>query len=247
MSLLVWSIPHPDKIDRGGEDSSFVTTDGKALGVFDGVGSWQDLGVDPGLYARSLARESNACFVSTGSTNPVQLLQHAFVHSSSITGSSTACVATIDEMGIMRATTVGDSVFFVVREGCMLFRQRELQHGFNFPFQLGTGSTDTPETGARVTLELRQGDVVVLCTDGVTDNLFDNELLTIVQSGGTESEMAQRIAQNASRRANSQTQETPFSKAVKALGHQYSGGKLDDITVVVAFVVANDKNGLAKL
>lgn len=236
--LVVVSMPHPDK--GSGEDASFVAANGQAIGVFDGVGSWADIGVDPGLYARSLAKESNACLLATASTNPTQLLHHAFVNSSSIHGSSTACVATMDSFGVFQATTVGDSVFFVVREGRIFFRQKEMQHGFNFPFQLGTGSADTPDSGARVTLELVEGDVVIMCTDGVTDNLFDEELLSAVQSGGNQQEVAERIAQNASRQANSRVADTPFSKAVRAIGHQYSGGKLDDITVVVAFVTTSD-------
>jgi protein phosphatase PTC7 len=149
----VSSIPHPEKVHRGGEDASFVSVDGKAMGVFDGVGSWQDIGIDPGLYARSLALESDAYYTSTGSLNPVTLLQHAYVNSHAITGSSTACIVTIDG-NMLKSSTVGDSVFFVIRDGQMLFRQRELQHSFNFPYQLGTGSRDTPESGGSLLLLL---------------------------------------------------------------------------------------------
>jgi len=236
----VVSVPHPDKVERGGEDASFVSPDGKAMGVFDGVGSWQDVGIDPGLYARSLATECSACYMSTRTTNPVNLLQHAFVNSATITGSSTACVMTIDDAGMLRASTVGDSVFLVFREGRPLFRQREMQHGFNFPYQLGTGSRDTPDSGARATVELREGDVVVVATDGVTDNLFDEEIAALVLSGGSETEVAQRIAAFASHKANNSTADTPFARSVKKLGfdYNYNGGKLDDITVIVAFVVA---------
>jgi len=34
----VWLIPHPDKVDKGGEDSFFISADGLAIGVADGVG-----------------------------------------------------------------------------------------------------------------------------------------------------------------------------------------------------------------
>lgn len=211
------------------------------MGVFDGVGSWQEIGIDPGLYARSLATECHACYVSTSSANPVTLLHHAYANSKAITGSSTACVVTLEER-VLRASTVGDSVFVVIREGQIYFRQRELQHAFNFPLQLGTGSNDTPESGARATVEVREGDIVIMATDGVTDNLFDSELLAVVRQGrelgASEAEIAREIALSASRKANSGTASTPFADAVAKLGHMYAGGKLDDITVIVGFIVA---------
>ncbi len=105
------------------------------MGVFDGVGSWQEIGVDPGLYARSLATHCNACYESTATMQPAVLLQHAYVQSKEITGSATACVVTLDKR-TLNAVTVGDSVFLVIRNGEIFFRQRELQHGFNFPYQV---------------------------------------------------------------------------------------------------------------
>lgn len=238
-SAAVVCKPHPEKAHRGGEDAFFVAANGQGMGVFDGVGSWAEVGVDPSAYARSLAKECNTRLFATGSTDPTDLLQYAFLNSASLRGSSTACVATLDNLGVFRATTVGDSVFFVIRNGSIFFRQKELQHGFNYPFQLGENSTDTPESGAKVTLELKEGDIVIMCTDGVTDNLFDEELLGSVEMGGSHQEMAQHIAESASRRAKSRGATTPFSKTANTHGFQHVGGKLDDITVIVAFVTEN--------
>ncbi len=35
--LQPYSIPHPQKVEKGGEDAYFVSTDGKAIGVADGT------------------------------------------------------------------------------------------------------------------------------------------------------------------------------------------------------------------
>ena len=43
------NIPHPEKTN-GGEDAFF--TNKKSLGVADGVGGWNDVGVDPGIFSR---------------------------------------------------------------------------------------------------------------------------------------------------------------------------------------------------
>ena len=47
-------LPHPDKVETGGEDAFFVSTHGQgAFGVADGVGGWNLEGVDPSRYSRS--------------------------------------------------------------------------------------------------------------------------------------------------------------------------------------------------
>jgi protein phosphatase PTC7 len=245
------------------------------LAISCGSSQWQDVGIDPGLYARSLAAECSACYMSTRTTNPVSLLQHAFVNSATITGSSTACVLTIDDAGMLRASTVGDSVFLVFREGRPLFRQREMQVRFprcfspvvltrscsmasTFPISLEQGHAIRltvvlgqqwscvrvmwswlPQT-VRLLLLLHLPRPPLTAVDtGVTDNLFDEEIAALVLSGGSETEMAQRIAAFASHKANNSTADTPFARSVKKLGYDYNynGGKLDDITVIVAFVV----------
>lgn len=218
------------------EDAFCVHQNGAFLTVCDGVGSWSTIGVDPSLYSLSLAKETAACFASTASYDPKVLLQHAYEKSREIRGSSTVCVATLQRDGTFRAITVGDSVFFVIRDGCIVFRQKELQHRFNHPWQLGEDSSDKPSDGEHVTLSLIPNDVVIMCTDGVTDNLFDEHILDAVTAGGTPSEMASRIADMASAKSNSTSANTPFEKAARNAGLQFSGGKKDDITVIVARV-----------
>lgn len=44
--------PHPDKRDKGGEDSACLSETFIALA--DGVGGWADSGVDPANYSREL-------------------------------------------------------------------------------------------------------------------------------------------------------------------------------------------------
>lgn len=50
--LLLYSgvsmLPHPEKMDKGGEDAFFIADNAQAVGVADGVGGWADIGVDAG-------------------------------------------------------------------------------------------------------------------------------------------------------------------------------------------------------
>ena len=54
-------MPHPDKVKKGGEDAWFVrinSSGGGEMYVADGVGGFNEQGVDPGLYARVLCHEA---------------------------------------------------------------------------------------------------------------------------------------------------------------------------------------------
>jgi protein phosphatase PTC7 len=89
-------IPHPEKVEKGGEDAFFVSSDGGAVGVFDGVGGWSEMGIDPGIYSKSLAMESNAAYEQLGAQSPVNVLEKAWLNSQHLQGSSTACCVTIE-------------------------------------------------------------------------------------------------------------------------------------------------------
>ena len=45
-------IPHVDKRYKGGEDACYA--DEKLLVVLDGVGGWNEVGVDPALFSKQL-------------------------------------------------------------------------------------------------------------------------------------------------------------------------------------------------
>ena len=64
-------LPHPDKVDRGGEDGFFINDELSALGIADGVGSWYSRGVDPGIYARKLMQLTEAA-IQAGQRDPVK-------------------------------------------------------------------------------------------------------------------------------------------------------------------------------
>jgi protein phosphatase PTC7 len=47
-------LPHPDKVERGGEDSYFILDSGVAAGVADGVGGWVPTSSSPNPSPSSL-------------------------------------------------------------------------------------------------------------------------------------------------------------------------------------------------
>jgi len=227
-------IPHPQKAQKGGEDAHFISP--IAMGVADGVGGWAEVGIDPALYAQKLMESAKQAIEEKNFYEPLQILQDAYDTASIVTGSSTACIVVIQENSL-KAVNLGDSGFLVVRNNEIYFKSKEQQHSFNFPFQLGTGSTDTPEHAELFELDVEENDIVILGSDGLFDNLFPEEILDVCNEN-TEADsktLAELIAKAASE-ASVDSRLSPFAKGAKEVGWNYCGGKVDDISVVVGKV-----------
>ncbi|XP_015972645.1 probable protein phosphatase 2C 55 [Arachis duranensis] len=232
-------LPHPDKEETGGEDAHFICSQEHAIGVADGVGGWADSGVNAGFYSRELMSHSVDAIQEEpkGSIDPARVLEKAHSITKAM-GSSTACIIALTDQGL-NAINVGDSGFMVIRDGCTVFRSPVQQHGFNFTYQLGTNG-DLPSSGQVFTIAVAPGDVIVAGTDGLFDNLYNNEITAVVvhavRAGFGPQVTAQKIAALARQRALDKNRQTPFSTAAQDAGIRYYGGKLDDTTVVVSYI-----------
>jgi protein phosphatase PTC7 len=108
----------------------------------------------------------------------------------------------------------------VVRDDKVLLRSKEQQRGFNFPYQLGTNSEDTPKRADRYELPMQPADIVVIATDGFWDNLFDQKILQLINSwkssnGGKVDKLAKILAEEAERVSLSKDR-TPFQVAPRS-------------------------------
>ncbi|KAL9378490.1 hypothetical protein Peur_029825 [Populus x canadensis] len=240
-------LPHPDKEETGGEDAHFICKDEQVIGIADGVGGWADVGVNAGEFSRELMSHSvNAIQEEpSGSIDPARVLEKAHANMKA-KGSSTACIIALKSEGL-HAINLGDSGFMVVRDGCTVFESPVQQHGFNFTYQLETGNGgDLPSSGQVFTIPVAPGDVIIAGTDGLFDNLYNNEVTAVVvhaiRTGLGPEATAQKIAALARQRALDTNRQTPFSTAAQDAGYRYYGGKLDDVTVVVSYVTSSANN-----
>lgn len=103
-----------------------------------------------------------------------------------LTGSSTACVLILNrETSTVYTANIGDSGFIVIRKGEIVHKSEEQQHYFNTPFQLslpppGNANrvlSDSPESADRNSFPVEDGDVILVATDGVFDNVPKKLLL----------------------------------------------------------------------
>lgn len=239
-------IAHPQKVLKGGEDAFFITD--FVVGIADGVGGWVDKGIDPALYANKLMEGAKAAVTNTirDSTQPSYLIQYctksilrsAAEHAKDVVGSSTACVIAIDNTAHkLDAINVGDSGFMYIRGSKKMFRTREQQHSFNYPYQLGTGG-EQPEQGDTITLnDIEAGDLIIVGTDGLWDNVFDEEIMQMASTIQDTALLAEKLAQKAHEHAMDPFILSPFAVAAQRQGLPFLGGKLDDTTVLVCKLV----------
>lgn len=89
-------------------------------------------------------------------------------------------------------------------------------------------------------VELLAGDSVVVGTDGLFDNLFDWEtaaaVLMFQKAGDSSQEVAEQLAKLAHATAKQTEGDTPFAIGARQAGRPRPGGKMDDISVIVAHV-----------
>jgi len=195
---------------ESGQDAFFVSRLGTspnevALGVADGVGGWMDSGVDPADFSHAFcdymaqtAYEYKPATVSRPLT--ARQLMHegysAVCHDPSIkAGGSTATVALLGEGGTLEVANLGDSGFILLRLNGVHTYSEPQTHAFNTPYQLsvvppsmllraarfgGARLMDQPRDAEVARLGLRHGDVLVFASDGLWDNLFNQDILRIV-------------------------------------------------------------------
>ncbi|KAJ1721759.1 Protein phosphatase 2C 7 [Coemansia erecta] len=140
---------------NGGEDSLFHARakQNVVFGVSDGVGGWNESGVDPSVFSRTLtayaARAAETAFVlhDSDDVDPRDVLRRAFAGMRAdrvpAYGSATALVLNLSlASGALRSAQLGDSTYALLSRDAKASRVRarfvsaEQQHRFNMPYQL---------------------------------------------------------------------------------------------------------------
>ena len=60
------------------------------------------------------------------------------------------------------------------------YESKEQQHSFNFPFQVGTNGDD-PIKGDTNAHNVQHGDILIVGSDGLWDNMYRQKILEMVQ------------------------------------------------------------------
>lgn len=192
-----------------GADAFFVSRIGQddpehslAFAVADGVGGWEESRVDPGDFSHGLCSymaESALAASSASSLRAKDLMQKGYddVHADQFirAGASTASVGVANEDGRVELANLGDSGSVLLRSAAVHHYSIPQTHGFNTPYQLsiipprmraqaaifgGAYLEDYPRDAAVTDLYMQHGDVLMLASDGVFDNLNNQDILKLV-------------------------------------------------------------------
>ena len=242
------------------------------LGVADGVGGWHSYGIDPSLFSCTLmnncvriVEESHRFGSAEHGSDPKYLLQLAYQdlleEKAPLIGSATACIVSLcRKTRTLNSVNLGDSGYIIVRKGKVVARSEALMHYFNTPFQLsnvphtqeGQAISDMPENGLTNAVPVEEGDLIVIATDGLFDNLHEDmivEHISKLKTFTVESlqRVANSLASSARRLAFDPDYMSPFALAAKDAGLDICGGKPDDVTVVVAVVLPQESDDNAQV
>uniref|UniRef100_A0AC35TTB3 Protein phosphatase n=1 Tax=Rhabditophanes sp. KR3021 TaxID=114890 RepID=A0AC35TTB3_9BILA len=248
--------------DQGlfGDDACFsiqVNETTHVTGVADGVGGWRKHGVDPSAFSSTLMK---LCYEIAESGNfdpsrPDLLMEDAFqtlIVSSNPkpVGSSTACVLIIHK-SMLYSANLGDSGFLVWRGDKIVYKSTEQTHYFNAPYQLCLPPeqegrkgfiTDMPKHADLEQIPVQSGDVILLATDGLWDNLPEKTICKLLQLVDPESEgslqnICNSITLCARQLSLDESHISPFCEKASQQGYgKMTGGKIDDITCLLLIV-----------
>lgn len=234
----VWAIPHPQKAHRGGEDAFFSHPFG--IGVADGVGGYAKENIDPAAYTRNVMRYCLKAVANADQEEGISALETlnygAYMAMKEKTlGGCPAAVVTIRREGRASVLNLGDCGVRVLRGDKLLYQSQQQQHSFNCPFQL---PTDLPSAGEQYMFDVEEKDIFLCASDGVLDNVELDDLISHMKNTGSRSciAVAKEIAQQAFTNAKDTKYLSPFAKNALSAGYNFRGGKLDDITVLVAMI-----------
>lgn len=183
-----------------GEDAYFMTENrfANVLGVADGVGGWRQYGIDSSVFSSSLMKSCEAFVLQGGlkpPPSPVNIVKAGYEElteqKAPCFGSSTACIVVLDKKSkTLHSANLGDSGFVVIRKGEVVHQSSEQQHYFNTPYQLaipppgqaGNVIQDSLEEAESSSFSVEEGDLIVMGTDGLFDNLSMEQILDEVES-----------------------------------------------------------------
>ncbi|GJJ14377.1 hypothetical protein Clacol_008641 [Clathrus columnatus] len=132
------------------------------------------------------SRPPTSSVTSLPDINPLDILQRSYdrcidsFKRQGLTGSATALLAILRDQEL-RVAHLGDCALAVVRDGDLLYRSEEMQHAFNYPLQLGPSSPTQPSQARLITIPVQEDDIVILSSDGMTDNLWDEDVIDEVR------------------------------------------------------------------
>ncbi|KAG0669045.1 Protein phosphatase 2C 7 [Maudiozyma exigua] len=251
-----------------GEDNFFIQSNSLSdlyAGVADGVGGWAEHGFDSSAISRELckamAQISSTLNPQKANLTPKQIIDAAYkkIKDGNIVkvGGTTAVATHFQPNGTLTIANLGDSWCGVFRNEKLTYQTKFQTVGFNAPYQLaiipdamlkeaeargGSYIQNKPADADEYNFQLEKNDIVIIATDGVTDNIATDDIEIFLRDKKQEiSSNMQNVANDFVRDVVKLSRDpnypSVFAQEISKLyGKEYRGGKEDDITVVMVQV-----------
>lgn len=273
-SLLPRRRPHLSPVDtlsiKAGDDAMLVCS--TTMAIADGVSGWESKGEQSssGIWARSMLETLSRLMTEykishvphhLNDRDIEQVLDDTYLHTShlmdvqGLKGSSTLVLGMLSG-DQLKMISIGDSKIYIVRDGKIIKTNEEQMISDMCPCQIGTQTLSVmPSQMCWVDdIVLQENDVIFMCSDGISDNLYEWEILDMLneylnKKNDNIRKVANRILATAKQVAFDDHAFTPYNEKVnKARSDANSvGGKLDDMSLAIAKVVLNNKKCESRL
>lgn len=272
-SLLPRRRPHLSPVDtlsiKAGDDAMLVCS--TTMAIADGVSGWESKGEHcaSGIWARSMLETLTRLMTeykishvphNLNDRDIEQILDDTYLHTShlmdlqGLKGSSTLVLGMLSG-DRLKMLSIGDSKIYIVRDGVVIRTNEEQMASDMCPRQIGTQTLSLmPSEMCWVDdIALQENDIIFMCSDGISDNLYECEILDMLNEYLNKRKdnlrkVANRIIAKAKEVAFDGHAFTPYNERVNKVYPEGNsiGGKLDDMSLTVAKVVLNSKNVSAK-
>lgn len=256
---------------KAGDDALLVSP--TVLAIADGVSGWESKGeqCSSGVWSRSMV-ETLSRLMTEYKLNHTphhlnkrdidQILDDSYLHTSHLMdlqdmkGSSTLILCMLSGE-YLKMISIGDSKIYIIRDGQIIKTNEEQMVSELCPQQIGTQTlNELPSEMAWVdSIKLKADDIIVMCSDGISDNLYEHEIVDFVDEHVYNKKqklktVASKLLIKAKEVAFDDYAYTPYNEKVNHLPEvkygkkSITGGKLDDMTLAIARVVPNVNNDI---
>ncbi|SMN18431.1 similar to Saccharomyces cerevisiae YHR076W PTC7 Type 2C protein phosphatase (PP2C) [Maudiozyma saulgeensis] len=251
-----------------GEDNFFIQANSVSdlyAGVADGVGGWAEHGYDSSAISRELCKTMAEISSTLNPTKiqltPKEIIDEAYkkIKNDKVVqvGGTTAVATHFDANGTLTVANLGDSWCGVFRNEKLTYQTKFQTVGFNAPYQLaiipnamlkeaaargGSYIQNIPSDADEYSFQLQKDDVVIIATDGVTDNIATDDMEIFLKDKKVETntnlqQVANAFVKDVVKLSKDPNFPSVFAQEISKLyGKEYRGGKEDDITVVMVKV-----------
>lgn len=254
---------------KAGDDAMLVSP--TVLAVADGVSGWESKGEQrsSGIWSRSMVETLSRLMTEYKLTHSPhhlnkrdidQILDDSYLHTSHLMdlqkmrGSSTLILGMLSGE-YLKMISIGDSKIYILRDGEIIKTNEEQMVSELCPQQIGTQTLNSlPSEMAWVdSIKLQEDDIIILCSDGISDNLYESEIVQYVDEfllmeKGNLRKVANKLLMKAKEVAFDDYAYTPYNEKVNSLPEEkygkksIYGGKLDDCSIIISRVVPNSKS-----